>query len=135
MPKYNPSQLRADAPHKVPVRLIIRDGEGRRQEITTDVFYRGLSLDDQADFPSVEGKEGKERIEAVKQQLARLVVKIPDFGVGPAEEDFEQQPDAKYFGGIDDSHVNAISEAITEDRDPNAKPSDSSQPTTGAEGQ
>lgn len=131
MPKFNPRQLKASAPHKVKVKLMIRDEHGEKQEVETDVYYRGLSLDDQAEFPSVEGKEGKERIEAVKAQLARLVYNIPDFGVGP---DGEQKADEAYFGEMDDAHVNAISEAIAEDRDPNGKPSSSSQPTTGAEG-
>lgn len=135
MPKFNPNQLRAAAPHKVTVKLIIRDDEGAKQEVTTDVIYRGLSLDDQPDFPSVEGLEGKARLDAIKAQLAFLVVSIPDFGVGPADKGYEQQPDAAYFGAMDDPHITAISDAIAEDRDPNAKPSSSSQPTTGAEGE
>lgn len=131
MSKFNPKQLRADAPHKVMVRLVIRDEQGEKQEVETAVFYRALSLDDQVSFPSVEDKVGKERVEAVKQQLALLVHSLPDFGVGP---DDEQKPDAEYFGTLDDAHVNAISEAIAEDRDPNPKPSSSSPLTTGAEG-
>lgn len=118
--KFNPGQLRAAAPHKVKVTLQIRDEVGEKQEVETAVYYRGLSLDDQAEFPTVEGKEGKERIEAVKQQLSRLVHSLPDFGVGP---DFEQKPDEAFFGEMDDAHVTAISEAIQEDRDPNTKPS------------
>jgi hypothetical protein len=61
-------------------------------------------------------------------------VKIPDFGVGPAAEGFEQEADAAFFGALEDAHVNAISEAIAEDRDPNGTPSASSSTTTGAEG-
>jgi hypothetical protein len=134
MPKFNPKALRADAPHKVKVRLVIRDEAGEKQEVTTDVFYRALSLDDQVGFPSVEGKEGTGRVEAVKEQLALLVVKIPDFGVGPVADGFEQEADACFFGAMEDSFFNAISEAIAEDRDPNATPSGSSSITTGAEG-
>ena len=134
MAKFNPGQLRADAPHKVSVTLVIRDAGGEKQSVVTDVFYRALSLDDQATFPSVENKEGQERVEAVKAQLAALVVKIPDFGVGPAAEGFEQEADAAFFGALEDAHVNAISEAIAEDRDPNGTPSASSSTTTGAEG-
>jgi hypothetical protein len=122
MSKFKPGQLKAAVPHKVTVKLLLRDDAGEKQEVETHVFYRGLSLDAQADFPTVEGLEGKERIEAVKQQLERLVHSIPDFGVGP---DDEQKPDAAYFGEMDDAHVNAISEAIGEDRDPNVKPSSS----------
>jgi hypothetical protein len=123
--KFSPSQLLAAAPHKVSVRLVIRDERGEKQEVMTDVFYRALSLDDQLSFPSVEGKDGAERIEAVKEQLAILVVKIPDFGVGPVAESFEQEADASFFGAMEDSFVNAISEAIAGDRDPNATPLDS----------
>ena len=130
--RFNPNQLKAAAPHKVMVKLVIRDEGGEKQEVETPVFYHGLSIDDQADFPSVEGKEGKERIEAVKAQLARLVHSLPEFGVGPGQE---QKADEDYFGEMEDSYVNAISEAIAEDRDPNARPSSSSQPTTGAEGE
>jgi hypothetical protein len=113
------------------VKLVIRDEQGEKQEVETAVFYRALSLDDQATFPSVEGKEGKERIEAVKAQLALLVHSIPEFGVGP---DDEQEPSPEFFGTLEDAHVNAISEAIAEDRDPNSLPSSSSPLTTGAEG-
>jgi hypothetical protein len=131
MSKFNPKQLRADAPHKVMVKLMIRDEHGARQEVETTVFYRGLSLDMQADFPTVEGTEGTARIEVVKKQLGMLVHSLPDFGVGP---DGEQAADAAFFGTLEDATINAISEAIAEDRDPNVKPSNSLQPTTGAEG-
>lgn len=125
MKKFNPNGLRADAPHKVTVKLVYRNEAGEKEVVETEVFYRGLSLDTQDDFPTTEGKEGKERTEAVKQQLAALVVKIPDFGVGPAEDGFEVQPDAAFFGPLEDTHVNAIGDAIAEDRDPNVKSSNS----------
>lgn len=130
--QYKPNQLKASMPHKVPVRLTIRNAAGEKQVVEVDVFYRGLSLDALADFPMVDGKEGKERIDALKEQLVRIVISIPAFGVGP---DFEQKADADFFGEMDDAHVDAINDAIGSDRDPNAKPSSSSQPTTGAEGE
>jgi hypothetical protein len=132
MPKFNPNQLKASAPHKVPVTLTIRDEAGEKVEVETYVYYRGLSLDDQATFPSVDGLEGEARIAVVKKQLSLMVHSIPDFGVGPGEA---QKADEAFFGEMEDGHVNAISEAIAEDRDPNVKPSSSSRPTTGAEGQ
>jgi hypothetical protein len=130
MPKYNPNALSAARPHRASVKLVIRDDEGRKQEVETAVFYRGISLD--TEFPSVEGLTGKERNEVVKKQLALLVHSIPDFGVGPGEG--EQPADEDYFGGMEDAHIDAISAAISDDRDPNAKPSSSSSATTGAEG-
>lgn len=116
MSKYNPKQLKARRKHKVPVTFILRDEVGRKQEVVADVIYRGLSLDDQPDFPTVEGLEGKERIEAVKKQLAALVVAVPDFGVGPAEEGYEQPPDESYFGEMEIENATAISVAIGEAR-------------------
>ena len=122
MPKYNPNQLRADAPHKVKVKLLIRDEEGTRQIIETDVYYRGISLDSVGAIPDIEGKEGQERLDVIKAQLAMLVTRIPEFGVGP---ELEQKPDAAFFGGLEDANLDAISNAIAEDRDPNSKPSSS----------
>ncbi len=122
MAQYTPGQLKASAPHKAKVKLVIRKDDGEKQEVETFVLYRGLSLDDQADFPSVEGLAGKDRIDVVKKQLERLVIGLPEFGVGPEEE---QKADEAYFGAMEDAFVTAISDAIGEDRDPNTKPSDS----------
>jgi hypothetical protein len=122
MPKYSPSQLRADAPHRVKVKLSIRDDEGNKQIVETDVYYRGISLDTTGQIPDIEGKEGQDRLDVLKAQLAMLVSGIPDFGVGL---DLEQKPDAEFFGGLEDANIDAISNAIAEDRDPNTKPSNS----------
>lgn len=119
MAKYSPAQLKARPQHKVPVTMVLRDERGGKQEVVAEVVYRGLSLDDQADFPVLEGLEGKERVDAVKAQLARLVVAIPDFGVGP---DDEQRPDAVYFGEMEIENATAISRAITEARSVPTKP-------------
>ncbi len=120
MPKYNASQLRADAPHRVKVNLVIRDDDGNKQVVETDVYYCGMSLDTVGIMPDVEGKEGQERLNTIKEQLAMLVIGIPDFGVG---HDLEQKPDTAFFGGLEDVNLEAISNAIAEDRDPNTKPS------------
>jgi hypothetical protein len=120
MSQYHPSQLRADAPHKVTVKLVFRDKEGNKQIVDTDVYYRGISLDTVGTIPDIEGKEGQERIDVIKAQLATLVTGIPAFGVGL---DLVQKPDAAFFGEIEDANLDAISTAIAEDRDPNSKPS------------
>lgn len=120
MPKYDPRQLRADAPHRAKATLVFRDSEGIKHIVETDVFYRGISLDTTGTIPDIEGKEGQERIDVLKAQLAMLVTGIPEFGVGL---DLEQKPDAAFFGDLEDANIEAISNAIAEDRDPNTKPS------------
>lgn len=122
MPKYDPRQLRADAPHKATATLAIRNAAGEKEVIETSFYYRGLSLDETGTFPDVAELKGKERIEVVKEQLARLIHSIPDFGVGP---DDEQKPDAEYFGAMEDAHVDAFSDAIQKDREVPQKPSNS----------
>jgi hypothetical protein len=123
MQQYNPSQLRADAPHKVKVVLVIRDAEGNKQVVPqVEVFYRGVSLDTVGIIPDVANTEGQERLNIIKKQLAFLVTSIPIFGVGP---DCEQKADEAFFGALEDANLDAISKAIEEDRDPNTKPSNS----------
>jgi hypothetical protein len=121
--QYNAKQLRADVPHKVKVNLFIRDADGNKQLVPdVEVFYRGVSLNTVGSIPDVDGKEGQERLDIIKQQLAFLVEKIPLFGVGP---DCEDKADEAFFGDLEDANLDAISEAIAEDRDPNKKPSNS----------
>lgn len=123
MSQYKPSQLLASAPHKVKVDLVIRDTEGNKQIVPqVEVFYKGVSLDNVGSIPDVTGKEGQERLDVIKQQLALLVEKIPLFRVGP---DCEQKADEAFFGALEDANLDAISDAIAEDRDPNTKPSNS----------
>lgn len=131
---YSPAALRADRPHRVKVTLEIRNEAGEREAVETDVYYRAVSLDDRDAFPAVVGLTGRALDDAVKAQLAYLVLKIPRFGVGPAAEGFEQAADAAFFGALDDKNISAISTAIGDDLDPNAPPSGSSPTTTGAEG-
>lgn len=123
MPKYDPKKLRAGAvPKKAPVTLVVTNDAGEAAVIETDVFFRGLSLDQTAEFPDDTGLKGKERIDVIKQQLALIVLSIPDFGVGPDEE---QKADAEYFGAMEDAHVEAISEAIRKRREIPTRPSSS----------
>jgi hypothetical protein len=121
MPKYDPKKLRAGAtPKKATATLAITGDGGEMEVIEADVFFRGLSLDETAEFPDDTGLLGKERIEVIKRQLALIVVSIPDFGVGP---DQEQKADEEYFGAMEDAHVEAISEAIRKRREVPTKPS------------
>lgn len=123
MPKYDPKKLRAGGPpKKAPVTLAITNDAGEMEVIETEVFFRGLSLDETADLPDDTGLQGKERIEVIKRQLALIVLSIPDFGVGPDEE---QKADTEYFGAMEDAHVDAISDAIRKRREIPTKPSSS----------
>jgi hypothetical protein len=123
MPKYDPKKLRAGAtPKKAPTTFVITSDGGEPEIIEADVFFRGLSLDETAEFPDDTGLKGKEKIEVIKRQLALIVVSIPDFGVGPDEK---QKADAEYFGAMEDAHVEAISEAIRKAREIPTRPSSS----------
>ncbi|MCA1567239.1 MAG: hypothetical protein LC803_16625 [Acidobacteria bacterium] len=123
-PLYDAGLLSARAPHRATATLTFFKENGDKETVEADVFYRGLSLDETEEFPDLEGLEGKERAAAVAKQLAFLVLSIPLFGVGVGDE-FSVKPDEKYFGGMDTTHVDAISKAIEESTSPNTSASNS----------
>ncbi|HEY0101370.1 MAG TPA: hypothetical protein VGB76_20770 [Pyrinomonadaceae bacterium] len=122
--KYDAGLLSASAPHKATAKLTIFNQQGEKETVETDVFYRGVSLDETEEFPDLEGLEGKARAAAIAKQLAFLVLSIPIFGVGVGAE-FPVKPDEKYFGSMDTAHVDAISTAIEESTSPNTSASNS----------
>jgi hypothetical protein len=114
MKTFNARRTRANARHTVNVMLILPSDEGGVEQVEVEVCYRGLSLLESSQFKELAGLEPNERAEEIVRQLAFIVDEIPAF-VG--DDNKSVACDEEFFGGLDVSILNAISEAIAEARE------------------
>lgn len=116
--KISVARLTSQARHTVIVPLTLEDEAGNVEKVDARVVYRGISLK--------EGAALDEQLEKLPDNRAKLVfiltsnvISLPDF-VGDGGDPVE--PTHEFFDALDTVVLNRIHDAITEDRNPNARP-------------
>lgn len=116
--KINVARVTSDARHTVKVPLTLEDDAGNVETAEARVVYRGLSL--RASAALDEQLSGLSEREGLIKALSSVVIALPDFVRGEGEA---VEPDEELWDTLDTVVLNAIYQAIQDDRDPNRKPS------------